>query len=109
VCERYGIDLKHLESFKNNRADIFAGKQEQILASIDDVAIKCMPVAQRIISLGILYDKERLERGQSTANIAYDAPALAIRYQELRAMLRDAREQGSITLDSKTIDITSND
>jgi hypothetical protein len=69
VLERYGIEPNTLESYKQHRADILAGKQEAILSSIDTEAIKGMPVGQRIMSYGILYDKERLERGQSTENV----------------------------------------
>lgn len=36
--------------------------QERILRTIDDEALKEMPVGQRVMSYGILYDKERLER-----------------------------------------------
>lgn len=67
---RYGIDANRLEEWKKHRADIIAGKAEAILTSIDAADIKAMPVGQRLMGFGILYDKERLERGQSTVNLA---------------------------------------
>lgn len=65
---RYGIDDKCLESFKKSRADIFAGIQETVAASLSEADIKKASVRDRTILLGTLYDKERLERGQSTSN-----------------------------------------
>jgi hypothetical protein len=44
--------------------------QDKILNSVTDDDIKGMPVGQRIMSYGILYDKERLETGKSSVNIA---------------------------------------
>jgi hypothetical protein len=70
VLERYGIAANRLEDWKKHRADIIAGKAEAILSSIDDDAIKAMPAGQKLMGFGILYDKERLERGQSTVNLA---------------------------------------
>jgi hypothetical protein len=70
VYQRYGIEPNTLESYKQHRADILAGKQEMILSSIDADSIKAMPIGQRIMSYGILYDKERLERDMSTSNVA---------------------------------------
>lgn len=70
VCRR----LKHLtprkttELYKHYRADIFAEKQRQLLMSSHTADAK----TQRDIAtcIGIYYDKERLERGQSTGNLA---------------------------------------
>lgn len=63
VLERYGLERNTVESYKNHRGDILAGLQDKILQSINEDAIKGMPVGQRVMSYGILYDKERLERG----------------------------------------------
>ena len=61
----------NLSAFKLNRADIMAAKQEQILKSLSQDDIQKASAYQRVGMYGILYDKERLERGQSTANVAY--------------------------------------
>lgn len=68
MLKRYGIDSKLIDSFKENRADIFAGIQETVAASLTEDDIKKATLRDRTILLGTLYDKERLERGQSTNN-----------------------------------------
>lgn len=85
ILNRYGIDRNALDSYKKHRADILAGKQEQILNSITEDDIKGMPVGQRVMSYGILYDKERLERGESTANVDHiHADIAALKALKLR-------------------------
>jgi len=68
MLKRYAIDDNLIDSFKKNRADILAGLQETVLASLTEEDIKKASVRDRIIAAGTLYDKERLERGQSTSN-----------------------------------------
>lgn len=63
-------DKAGLENFKRHRGDVFAFIQSKLLNSIDDQAIKSMSAAQRVVCTGILYDKERIERGLSTENIS---------------------------------------
>ncbi len=59
-----------LDQFKKSRSDIMALKQANILQSFDSADIKKMQPRDKIVSFGILYDKERLERGFSTSNIS---------------------------------------
>ena len=61
------------EQFKEQRADVLAFYQQKLLNSLTDSDIKRMPPGSRLTGFGILYDKERLERGQSTDNIAVEA------------------------------------
>jgi len=69
-------DISHLlptestEVFKSKRADILARLQERILTTIDDKDIQKAPLGSRVLAVAQMYDKERLERGQSTSNIA---------------------------------------
>ncbi len=65
TLRRYGIEPNVTESFKKHRADILAGIQEEILRSIDLDVIKHATLMQRMASVGIAYDKERIERGLS--------------------------------------------
>lgn len=67
VLLNYGIVQKTVEEYKKNRADILSGLQERIIKSITDDEIKKMPVGQRVMAYGIIYDKERLERNQATS------------------------------------------
>jgi transposase len=95
-----GIDL---EFYKRNRADILASKGMQILKSVSQKDIEKASAYQRIGMYGILYDKERLERGQSTANIAY-----ADMSRDLKEMNREIKrleeELGCSSLEAETVD-----
>lgn len=81
---RYGGLKETVAEFVKNRADILAENQElglqiskMVLKSMaSEEAINALDPRQKIALLtaantgvGILYDKERLERGQSTANV----------------------------------------
>jgi hypothetical protein len=66
----YKDAIENLPAFKENRADIFAIHQQRLLNSLTDDDIKKMPPGSRMTSFGILYDKERLERGESTSNVS---------------------------------------
>ena len=57
------------ELYKLHRGDIFAALQERLISSLSDDEIQKMAPRDRILGVGILYDKERLERGQSTSNV----------------------------------------
>lgn len=61
---------KQVSKYKKDRANVFADVQQQILKTIDNDAIQKASLLQRVTASGILYDKERLERDKSTANIA---------------------------------------
>lgn len=70
VMERYGITPNQAESYKEHRADILAGMQARLLGQIDDERLKKAPAGSLVLAACQLYDKERLERGMSTANLA---------------------------------------
>lgn len=63
-------NMKEVEEFKGKRADIFANKQKELLLALDDAKVKNMAGRDLVVAAGILFDKERLERGQSTVNLA---------------------------------------
>jgi CRISPR/Cas system CSM-associated protein Csm2 small subunit len=69
ILAEYKIDARKNEEFKAHRADVFAGLQHRILKNITDEEIKKAPLQVKMMSVGIAYDKERLERGESTENI----------------------------------------
>jgi predicted DNA-binding protein YlxM (UPF0122 family) len=68
AISRLIIPKDELESFKKNRADIFASQQARVLKLVDDNMIKNARLGDINNLFGTLYDKERLERGQSTNN-----------------------------------------
>jgi len=67
--QRNGITPGYLQKYKTKRADVLAYWQHKILNSISTDDIKSASLHQKATAYGILYDKERLERGQSTQNI----------------------------------------
>ena len=67
---KYRDITDNLDRFKNHRADILAFNQQRLLNSITDAEIKKAPLGTKVLATCQLYDKERLERGQSTENVS---------------------------------------
>ena len=65
-----GYISEHLQAYRDSRADVLAYYQQQILSSLSEADLKKASLQVKIMAFGILYDKERLERGQSTSNIS---------------------------------------
>jgi len=63
------IPTEHTEIYKNHRADILSHAQLRLLSALTDDKIKKMAGRDLVVSAGILYDKERLERDLSTSNV----------------------------------------
>ena len=88
--------IKHLlpnndtQYYQNHRADILSHVQLQLLSQVDTRRLKKVSSRDAVISYGILYDKERLERGQSTANT--DMRILSATLKELEAQEKELRE-----------------
>ena len=61
------LPTEDTDIYRSKRGDILAEMQRKILDSIDYHDIKKSPLGSRIVSAGILYDKERLERGLPTS------------------------------------------
>lgn len=59
-----------VEEYRQNRAKMFAGMQRMIIQNITPEKLKTASLAQLGTLFGIFYDKERLEKGQSTENTA---------------------------------------
>ena len=58
------------KTYQEHRADILSNLQLKLLSNLDDDRLKKASAFQLVGAAGLLYDKERLERGQSTENIA---------------------------------------
>ena len=69
--------------FKDQRADIFSNLQKNILLSINADDLKKAPLQSKVVAAGILYDKERLERGLATERI--DHVVLSAKLSDLQA------------------------
>lgn len=91
ILSKYAIDREKLEEFKNHRADILAGLQQRIALSITDEEIKKAPTQVKSMMFGVFFDKERLERGQSTdITVNVDAVrAIQERKAELERRIRE--------------------
>jgi hypothetical protein len=70
TLKRYGINKQDVDNYKTHRADIIAGLQHRLLKSVTDEDIKKAPLGSRILAAAQLYDKERLETGKTTGNLA---------------------------------------
>jgi len=62
---QYGVDMGAVEAYQKHRADIFDGVCSRLLASVTDSDINKASLMQRMASVGVLYDKMRIERGLS--------------------------------------------
>jgi len=58
-----------LDNYKKNRADIYAETGRRLLEGVTEDKIKKARVGELVLAHAQISDKERLERGQSTANI----------------------------------------
>ena len=63
------LPTQDTEEYKDKRADILAHTQLKLITQIDSKRLKKAQLRDLVVSAGILYDKERLERGQSTTNV----------------------------------------
>ena len=64
-------EVDNLKSFKENKADILAVQQARLLNHLTTEDIKKSSAYQKVGMFSVLHNQERLERGESTANIAY--------------------------------------
>jgi hypothetical protein len=74
ICMRlqpFRHSIENIKQVKDNRADTLAVISDTVLNSLTIEDIKKASAYQRVGMFGILYDKERLERGESTQNVAY--------------------------------------
>ena len=93
---------KTTEIYKSLRADIAAEMQRKILRRCDlrDVKVStARDLKEAMTAWAILYDKERLERGQSTARIEIDLSA------RLRAAL--SRSGGRQEIEAEVVETSS--
>jgi transposase len=68
ALKNYGIDTKKVNTYKKLRADILAGTQGRIIENITEEDLTKAGLRDKAIAFGVFFDKERLERNQSTAN-----------------------------------------
>lgn len=62
--------LDVVDEIRKTRADILTAKGIELLLSLTVEDIKKMPPGSRAMAFGLFFDKERLERDQSTENVS---------------------------------------
>lgn len=96
--KQYSPIYQRIEQFKKHRGDILTWKQAEILNALTPAEIQKAPPAVKSMMFGIFYDKERLERNQSTENISIksitqslgkDVEEIARKRAELMKMMDD--------------------
>ncbi len=71
------LPIPENQVYMDHRADILSNTQLRLLAALDDDKIKKMAGDRLVWSAAVLYDKERLERGMSTANLSTITASIA--------------------------------
>ncbi len=71
------LPLPENQVYIDHRADILSNTQLRLLAALDDDKINKMAGDRLVWSAAVLYDKERLERGMSTANLSTITASIA--------------------------------
>jgi len=74
ICQRlkpFRMSVENLKSIKENRADTLAVVSDTVLNSLTETDIKSASAYQRVGMYGILYDKERIERGQVSSIVGH--------------------------------------
>jgi hypothetical protein len=85
-----GLDKDRDNHYIENRSRVLQGIQARLLYSITDDDIKTMPPGSRILGACQLYDKERLETGQSNSNV-FIAHAQAETLKPARSILSEIK------------------
>ena len=70
ALKKYGLITERVKVFRKHRANVLSELQEVILRSISIKDIQKASMPARVLAFCQLYDKERLERDLSTANVA---------------------------------------
>jgi len=78
--------------YRSNRADILSNMQLKLLQNVDADRLKKASAYQLVGAAGLLYDKERLERGEATQISGYDPKVITQGIADLRAMVNKAND-----------------
>ena len=69
-CSPSLLAKRDLNAYKRDRANILAELQQTLMRYVTPKKIESASLSQIITCMAILYDKERLERNNSTENVA---------------------------------------
>lgn len=93
VYNRLKPHLDELEMstvYRDNKADIFEFNQRKIVKAINDNDIKNASLLQKTTAIGILEDKIRLVRGESTANVSISSIVEMVNKDNMKKQSKDA-------------------
>lgn len=102
MLQRFNIERVDVDTFKNEKADAMAVIQREILKSVTPEEVKKAPIQTKMLTFGILYDKERLERGQanqitSIQSVSVDVQATIDELKGLKLGLSGIKQQSDDT------------
>jgi transcriptional regulator with XRE-family HTH domain len=83
----FDVTLEDTEEFKSNEAFVLNNLRLRIANAINDEEIKKAPLQTKLMAYGILYDKHRLETGQSTSNTQILGAFTRLSEDEFRAKM----------------------
>ena len=87
------------QAFEQARPSLLTASEEVLLASLTDPAtIEKASLRDRAVSFGIVYDKRRLEQGQSTSNLAVWAKCVESAHKDLYTQAKQS-DKGNACLD----------
>ena len=98
TLQRYGVNQQEVEDYRTHRSDVLAGLQHRLIKSVTDDDIKKAPLGSRVLAAAQLYDKERLETGKTTGNLAvvqFQMPAPDPVPDELKAVNINGKVEGA--------------
>ncbi len=110
VCQRFkAIDYtpERLKDFKKNRADILAHLQSKLINNISEDDVQKAPLGTKVLAMCQLYDKERLERGQSTEIV--DVQSISMDINELIDQCKQALVPQDIVQSSNQVTLEHDD
>ena len=70
IEEARNLACMDIGDWKKNKADVLSGEQKKVLVALGHQELADAPVKDLALLFKTLYEAERLERGQSTSNVA---------------------------------------
>jgi len=93
--DHIGLKPGYLKTYKENKADILATYQYMILNSLTPDELKKASFSQKMMGYGILFDKERLERG---GEIGVNNQSLTIVFNSLPPAVSEELQRKLLTM-----------
>lgn len=89
--EYWDLQQPDLRFYKENKAEILARVQRMIISSITEADLQRMALRDRIVAFGVLFDKERIVRGEDILKI--DIRVVHSSLEELQRKKEEIRQR----------------